>query len=79
MLDEFALDTEPLRRMAEVIRAADTDRQADVPQAAGLLALSVGFSRMFRNDERQLEAVLSLYDALYRWARDGYDEGHQWP
>lgn len=79
MLDEFALDTEPLGRMAEVIRAADTDRHADVPQAAGLLALSVGFSRMFRNDERQLEAALSLYDALYRWARDGYDEGHQWP
>lgn len=79
MLDEFALGTEPLARMAAVIRAADTDRHADAPQAAGLLALSVGLSRMFRDDERQLEAGLPLHDALYRWARDGYEEGHDWP
>ncbi|MEO1139438.1 MAG: sulfurtransferase, partial [Pseudomonadota bacterium] len=24
-------------------------------------------------------AGMVLYDALYRWARDGYDEGHNWP
>lgn len=79
MLEEFALDTEPLMRMATVIRAADTDRHADSPQAAGLLAVSVGLSRMYRDDERQLEAALPLYDALHRWARDGYEEGHDWP
>jgi hypothetical protein len=22
---------------------------------------------------------MALYDALYRWARDGFDEGHDWP
>jgi hypothetical protein len=20
-----------------------------------------------------------IHDALYRWARDGFDEGHDWP
>jgi hypothetical protein len=44
-----------------------------------LLALSVGLSRMFREDLQQLEAGMTLYDALYRWARDGHEEGHDWP
>jgi hypothetical protein len=61
--------------MATVIRGADTDRHDLAPQAAGLLALSVGLSRMFRDDLQQLEAGIALYDALYRWARDGHDGG----
>lgn len=79
MLDEFALHTEALDRMALIIRAADTNRHDLAPQAAGLLAFSVGLSRMYRSDLQQLEAGMALYDALYRWARDGFDEGHDWP
>lgn len=79
ILDDFALHTEALDRMATVIRAADTDRHDLAPQAAGLLALSVGLSRMFREDLQQLDAGIALYDALYRWARDGHEEGHDWP
>jgi hypothetical protein len=79
LLDDFTLHCEPLDRMATVIRGADTDRHDLAPQAAGLLALSVGLSRMFRGDLQQLEAGVALYDALYRWARDGHDEGHDWP
>jgi rhodanese-related sulfurtransferase len=79
LLDDFGLHCEALDRMALVIRAADTDRHDLAPQAAGLLALSVGLSRMFRDDLQQLEAGIALYDALYRWARDGHDEGHDWP
>lgn len=79
MLEEFALQTEPLRRLADVIRAADTNRHEMSPQAAGLLAISVGLSRQYRDDLEQLEAGMALYDALYRWARDGFDEGHDWP
>lgn len=78
MLDTFGLHTPALRKMADVIRAADTD-STDVPEAAGLLALSVGFSRMYSNDQDQLAAALPLYDALYRWARDGLSETHDWP
>lgn len=79
LLDDFALHTEALDRLALVIRAADTDRHDLAPQAAGLLALSVGLSRMFRDDLQQLDAGIALYDALYRWARDGHEEGHDWP
>jgi len=79
LLDDFHLHTDALARLATVIRGADTDRHDLAPQAAGLLALSVGLSRMFRDDLQQLEAGIALYDALYRWARDGHDEGHDWP
>jgi rhodanese-related sulfurtransferase len=79
MLDLFELRTPALDRLAKVIRAADTNRHDLAPEAAGLLALSVGLSRQYSNDSSQLEAGLPLYDALYRWARDGYEEGHDWP
>jgi len=78
-LDDFALHSPALDRLALVVRGADTDRHDLAPQAAGLLALSVGLSRLYRDDLAQLEAALPLYDALYRWARDGSDEGHDWP
>lgn len=79
MLSEWQLETEALSRLALVVRAADTDRHDLSPQAAGLLAVSVGLSRLYRDDLQQLDAGLLLYDALYRWARDGFDEGHDWP
>jgi len=79
MLDLFNLKTEALLRLATVVRGADTDRLDLAPQAAGLLALSVGLSRMFKDDIAQLAAGMTLYDALYRWARDGFDESHDWP
>lgn len=79
LLDDFQLHCEPLDRLATVVRGADTDRHDLAPQAAGLLALSVGLSRMYRDDLAQLEAGIALYDALYRWARDGHEEGHDWP
>jgi hypothetical protein len=48
------------------------------PQAAGLLAASLGQSRMYADDLAQLEAGMSLYDAFYRWCRDATDETHTW-
>ncbi|MGI9490807.1 MAG: chromate resistance protein ChrB domain-containing protein [Geminicoccaceae bacterium] len=79
MIEEFALSTEPLARLATIVRGADTDRHDLAPEAAGLLAASLGLSRMYRDDLAQLEAGMLLYDAFYRWARDATDEGHDWP
>ncbi|WP_281968255.1 chromate resistance protein ChrB domain-containing protein [Roseovarius nanhaiticus] len=79
MLRRFGLGTPALEQMALAIREADTNRHDLHPVAAGLLAISVGLSRQYKNDHAQLEAAMPLYDALYRWARDGQDEGHDWP
>jgi hypothetical protein len=79
MLEEFELDTEPLRRLALIVRGADTARPDLAPEAPGLLAASLGLSRMYSDDLDQLEAGLGLYDAFYRWCRDATHETHNWP
>ncbi len=79
MIEEFGLETEPMKRLATIVRGADTNRHDLAPQASGLLAASLGLSRMYRDDLAQLEAGMVLYDALYRWSRDATDEGHDWP
>ena len=79
MLDEFGLESEPLRRLATIVRAADTARLDIVPEAAGLLAVSLGLSRNFRDDLEQLDAAMGIYDAFYRWCRDASEETHNWP
>ena len=76
MISEFGLQHPALETLATIVRAADTNRHDLAPQAAGLLAMSVGLSRMYRDDTKQLAAGMVLYDALYRWARDGQDETH---
>jgi rhodanese-related sulfurtransferase len=79
MVEEFGLRSAALARLAAIVRAADTGRLDLAPQAAGLLAASLGLSRMYRDDLPQLEAAMGLYDAFYRWARDAVGETHDWP
>jgi len=78
MVEEFGLSFPALQRLALIVRAADTDRLDLVPEASGLLAASLGLSRMFADDLEQLEAGMTLYDAFYRWARDATQEKHEW-
>ena len=70
--------TPPLEHVAKIVRGADTDRLDLAPEAAGLLAISLGLSRTHSDDLAQLDAGMSIYDALYRWARDATDETHTW-
>jgi len=79
MIEEFALASDPLLRLATIVRGADTARHDLAPEAAGLLAASLGLSRMYREDLAQLNAAMGLYDAFYRWARDAATETHNWP
>jgi rhodanese-related sulfurtransferase len=79
MIEEFGLHCDALDRLAVIVRGADTARLDLAPQSAGLLAASLGLSRMHRDDLVQLDASLSLYDAFYRWARDAVGEPHDWP
>ena len=76
MVEEFGLATGPLTRLAAIVRGADTGRMDAAPQAAGLLAASLGLSRMYADDLAQLQAGMTLYDAFYRWCRDATDETH---
>ena len=79
LLAEFGLSTPALDRLALIVRGADTARPDLAPECAGLLAASLGLSRMYSDDLEQLEAGIALYDAFYRWARDATEEQHNWP
>jgi hypothetical protein len=59
------------------VRGADTDRLGLAPQAAGLLAVSLGLSHLYRDDHEMLEHGMTLYDALYAWCRRAPGEGHE--
>jgi rhodanese-related sulfurtransferase len=79
MVEEFGLaGMSPLSYLAAIVRGADTDRLDIVPEAAGLLAMSLGLSRMYAADLEQLDAGMLVYDALYRWCRDARSETHDW-
>jgi rhodanese-related sulfurtransferase len=79
MVEEFGLSSiGALSRLAVIVRGADTARTEIAPQAAGLLAASLGLSRMYSDDLEQLEAGMLIYDVFYRWCRDAVDETHDW-
>jgi rhodanese-related sulfurtransferase len=78
MINEFGIRTEALDMLASIVRGAESNRHDLAPEAAGLLALSQGLSRIYRDDLEQLDAGMPIYDALYRWARDAQTEGHDW-
>ena len=79
MIEEFGLASiDALARMAVIVRGADTARPEIAPQAAGLLAASLGLSRIYSDDLEQLEAGMLIYDVFYRWCRDAVEETHDW-
>ena len=72
-------DDPALARLALIVRAADTGRPELAAQAAGLLAVSLGLSAMFQDDDRMLTQGMLLYDALYAWCASAQAEKHNWP
>jgi rhodanese-related sulfurtransferase len=78
-LTTYRLAGDPaLAQLAVIVRGADTARPELAPQAAGLLAVSLGLSRNFHDDHEMLKHGMVMYDALYAWCRDGQDETHTW-
>jgi rhodanese-related sulfurtransferase len=80
LLDELGLSDEALRSLARIVRGADTGRPDLAPEAAGLLAVSLGVSALAGGDDAQaLERGFPIYDALYAWLRHARGETHGWP
>lgn len=77
-LATFRLRDPALDELALIVRGADTGRPDLAPQSAGLLAISLGLSRNFADDHAMLEQGMVVYDALFRWCREGKDEAHTW-
>jgi hypothetical protein len=77
-LKKFQLNDPSLATLASIVRGADTDRLDTAPQCAGLLAVSLGLSRLFQDDHEQLRHGFVIYDALYAWLREARSERHTW-
>jgi len=75
---KYRLGDPALQQLAVIVRGADTDRLDLAPQCAGLLAVSLGLSRVFGDDQEMLRHGMVLYDALYAWCRDARQERHGW-
>jgi len=73
-LAKYRLTDAALARLAEIIRAADTDRLDRSPEAAGLLAISAGLRENIADDQALLAAGMVVYDALYAWCRSSTPE-----
>jgi len=77
-LRKYKLTDPALQKLAIIVRGADTDRLDLAPQAAGLLAISLGLSRNFSNDHDMLKQGMIIYDALYSWCKELQSETHNW-
>ncbi|HEU4788015.1 MAG TPA: chromate resistance protein ChrB domain-containing protein [Gemmatimonadaceae bacterium] len=77
-LEKYGLEDDALRTIATIVRGADTARLDLAPQAAGLLAISLGLSRLFSDDHEMIDHGFVIYDALYAWCREASDETHTW-
>jgi hypothetical protein len=78
-LKKYKLTDPALQQLAVIVRGADTARLDLAPQAPGLMALSLGLSRVFPDDHEMLRHGMVMYDALYAWCRDCQKETHGWP
>jgi len=77
-IGRFRLRDPALDQLALIVRGADTGKLGLAPQCAGLLAVSLGLSLVFRDDHEMLKHGMTMYDALYRWCKDGKTETHTW-
>jgi len=69
--------TDPaIRKMAVIVRGADTDRHDLAVQASGLWAISAGLAKNIHDDHQLLNAGFVIYDALYTWAKELQNEKH---
>jgi len=78
LLKKYELTDAALHDLAVIVRGADTARPDLAPECAGVLAVSIGLSQLFRDDHEQLRHGLVVYDALYAWLTHARGETHAW-
>jgi len=77
-LAKYGLTEPALGQLAIIVRGADTARLDLAPQAAGLLAISLGLSHNYADDHVMLARGVVVYDALYAWCQSCQAETHDW-
>ena len=79
ILKVYGISDAAMDRLALIVRGADTGRPNLTPVSAGLLAISLGLSANFSDDDHaMLDVGMHVYDALYAWCRSLQHEAHNW-
>jgi hypothetical protein len=74
LIAKYELSDRPLRRMAQVIRAADLPQEEPAPAiAAGVLAIFDGIRDGSETDAERLERGSVVCDALYAYCRSSQE------
>jgi hypothetical protein len=76
-LAKYQLEDPALARLAEIVRAADTDTLDRSREAPGLLAIMLGLGANIPDDQQLLKVAHVVYDALFTWCHSP-GERHGW-
>jgi hypothetical protein len=70
IMKKYNLTAPALKRLALIVRGADTDAKDLTPESPGLEAIAEGFRLAYRDDHELMERELSVYDALYAYCKE---------
>ncbi|HAF07451.1 MAG: chromate resistance protein [bacterium] len=69
ILEKYGLKDPVLKKIADIVNAADTNNLDMNTYAAGLEAIASGFSIIFPDDYENLKKQFLVYDALYAFLK----------
>ena len=71
LLDKYNLADPALRKVADIMRAADiSGLRGQHPESEGMRAVVHGFFLLNRPDRETLQLAMPLFDALYRYCQE---------
>ena len=69
-LKKHEINDPALEKLALIVRGADTNNLHLAPEAAGLLAISLGLNKTILDDHALLAQGMVIYDALYAYCNE---------
>jgi hypothetical protein len=69
ILAKYKLDDPALKRLALIVRGADTPNRELTPESAGLYACATGFQVISKDDFDNMARQFPAYDALYAYCQ----------
>jgi len=68
-VDKYNLDDPGIRKLALIVRGADTAQRDITPESPGLYAFATGFQATSTNDFDNMARQFPAYDALYAYCK----------
>ena len=69
IVEKYKINDLAVWELAEIVRAADTDKMENVPEAAGLEAIMTGIGIVAEDDYDAIEKARPVYEALYAYCK----------